>query len=220
MNTRNKTFLFWFSALTFALACVPTVGTPFPTVDPNQVNQIIAQTANAAGTQTAAALPSSTPTALTSTPENTFTPSPTFTSTVIFVLASPTSPPTSTVAFILGTGGTSNQDFACEVLSVSPPNGTTFRSRDEFDTTWRVKNIGQKNWTENNIDYVYENGATLHTVAGYDLQSDVRRGGSVDIVVDMEAPRRAGTYTTTWTLRRGTDSFCLMFLTINVRERN
>jgi hypothetical protein len=217
MNTRRTKFLFWFSTLTFLLACVPSLATPIPAVDPNQINQFIAQTANAAKTQTAAAMPSSTPTVVTPTPENTFTPSPTFTSTVIFVLASPTSPPTATATFSLGGGGTSSDDFACQVLSVSPPNGTSFNSREGFDATWQVKNIGQKNWSENNIDYVYDSGAQLHTVAGYDLQSDVRRGRTTNIVVDMEAPRRSGTYTTTWALRRGDNSFCRMTLTINVR---
>src|SRR5512134_4996 len=119
MNTRTNKFLVWSSVLAFILACAPTVATPFPTVDPNQVNQFIAQTANAAGTQTAAVLPTSTATeTLSPTPENTFTPSPTFTSTVIFILPVPIGPVTETATFSLGGGGTSADDFACEVLRV------------------------------------------------------------------------------------------------------
>lgn len=217
MSTRNKKFLLWFSALTFILACVPSIATPLPTVDPNRINQIIVQTANAAATQTAAALPRSTATVLTPTPQNTFTPSPTFTSTVIFVLSSPTSPATATATFSLGGGGTSADDFACEVRSVSPPNGTTFNGRDDFDVTWRVRNIGQKNWSEANVDFVFDSGTNMSDIAGYDLPSDVRRGETADLVADMEAPRRSGTYTTTWALRRGNNTFCRMNLTINVR---
>lgn len=203
--------------LAVVMACVPSLATPFPTVDPNQVNQIIAQTANAAGTQTAAALPSFTPTVLTPTPPNTFTPSPTFTSTVIFILASPTSPPTSTVVFVLGGGGTSADDFACRVESVSPSSGTSFDSRDDFDVTWRVRNIGQKNWNRNNIDFVFDSGTNMSDTAGYDLPADVGRDRTVDLVADLEAPRRSGTYTTTWALQRGTNAFCKVSLTINVR---
>lgn len=217
MSIRKRNFLLGFATLALVLACVPSIGTPFPTMDPNQVNQIIAQTANAAGTQTAAARPSFTPTVLTPTPQNTFTPSPTFTSTVIFILASPTSPPTATVMFILGGGGTSSDDFACQVLNVNPSNGTSFDGRDDFDVTWRVKNIGQKNWSRNNIDFVFDSGANMSETAGYDLPADVGRDDSISLVADLEAPRRSGTYTTTWALRRGTNSFCKMSLTIHVR---
>ncbi len=217
MSTRNGKFLLWFSTLTLILACVPSLATPFPTADPNQVNQIIAQTANAAGTQTAAARPSLTPTALTPTPQNTFTPSPTFTSTVIFLLASPTSPPTATVVFSLGSGGTSADDFACEIRSVSPANGTSFNGRAEFDVSWKVKNIGQKNWSEGAIDFVFDSGTSMSSTAGYDLPTDVKRGETIDLAVDLRAPRQSGSYTTIWALRRGNNSFCKMSLMINVR---
>jgi hypothetical protein len=218
MITRRMHYLFWFSALAIIVACVPSIGTAVPTVDPNQVNVFIAQTANAARTQTAAAMPTSTATAIpTQTPANTFTPSPTFTSTVIFVLASPTVPVTATSTFFLGGGGTSADDFACQVLSVSPPNGTTFDGRTDFDAVWRVKNIGQRNWNRTAIDYTYDSGAQMHKVAGYDLSADVRAGATTDITVDMVAPRNSGNYTTTWTLRRSNIEFCRMTLTINVR---
>lgn len=216
MNTRNVKYLLWFSMLILVLACVPSLATPFPTVDPDQINQIIAQTANAAATQTAAARPTLTPTVLTPTPQNTFTPSPTFTSTVIFLLASPTVP-TATVVFSLGSSGTSADDFACEVRSVSPVNGTSFNGRADFDVTWKVKNIGQKNWSEGAIDFVFDSGTSMSDTAGYDLPTDVKRQETIDLAVDLEAPRRGGSYTTTWALRRGNNSFCKMSLTINVR---
>lgn len=216
MSTYFRKLLLWFSMLTFVLACVPTIATPLPTVDPNQVNQIIAQTANAAGTQTAAALPSATATVLTPTPQNTFTPSPTFTSTVIFVLITPTGSATTTPAITLGGGGTSNDDYACEILAVSPAYGTAFNGRQEFDASWTVKNIGQRNWSADNIDIVFDSGTNLSEEAGFDLPSDLRRQGTIDLAIDMRAPRRAGTYTTTWALRRGNNSFCRMSLTIRV----
>lgn len=225
MSTRNIKFLFWFVILALIMACVPSFATPFPTANPNQVNQFIAQTANAAATRTAAAIPTSSPTSTATPTRLTDTPSPTFTSTVIFILASPTPivPPT---LVILGGGGssggsggsTSSDPYACQVLSVSPSNGTSFHSRDDFDATWHVKNIGTRNWDRTSIDFIYLSGAKIYKVAGYDLSKTVNSGSTVDLGVDMVAPKNAGTYTTTWTLSRGPNAtFCNVSLTIVVQ---
>lgn len=223
MQTRKKVLL-WFTVLALVMACAPTFGTPFPTADPGLINTFIARTANAAASQTAAVLPTHTPTETsTPTPENTATPSLTPTSTFIFVLASPTVIPTFT-SFVLGNGGssgasgaTSSEDLACQVIRVSPANGTTFNPRTDFDATWRVKNIGQKQWDRNSIDVVYESGAKIHKIAGYDLDRNVKVGESIDIVVDMIAPKDPGSYTTHWVLQASANVFCKMSLTINVR---
>jgi hypothetical protein len=229
MTTRNTKFLFWFVILALIMACAPAFATPFPTANPNQVNQFIALTANAAATRTAAAIPTSSPT-FTATPTRlTETPSPTFTSTVIFILASPT-PIASATLIVLGgggsssggggsgSGGTSSERYACQVISVTPANGTTFHSRDNFDAVWRVKNIGTRSWDHNSIDFIYLSGDKFYKVAGYDLSSNVSTGSTVNLGVDMIAPRNRGTYTTTWTLSVGTNqTFCDVSLTIVVR---
>ncbi len=214
MNTRRDKIALWFSALAFVLACIPSTGKPIPTVDPNQIDQFIVQTANAALTQTAEALPTFTGTATITPTLNTHTPSPTSTSTVIFELPSPT--PTITPTFALGGGGTSEDAFACEVLSVNPVSGTSFHSRASFDVTWRVRNIGERKWNEDVVKYVYESGDRLHTVASYVLESDVSPGDTLTAVVEMQAPEDPGVYSTTWSLQRGDNSFCPMFLTISV----
>lgn len=229
MSTRNTKFLFWFVIIALIMACVPSFATPFPTANPNQVNQFIALTANAAATRTAAAIPTSSPT-LTVTPTRaTETPSPTFTSTVIFILASPTPIVPATLIILggggssggsggSGSGGTSSERYACQVISVTPSNGSTFHSRDNFDAVWRVKNIGTRTWDHNSIDFVYLSGDKFHKVAGYDLSSNVSTGSTVNLGVDMVAPRNSGTYTTTWTLSVGPNqTFCNVSLTIVVR---
>lgn len=229
MSTRMK-FLFWLAIITVVMACVPSIAAPLPTANPNQVNQFIEQTANAAATKTAAALPSSTPTAtITPTPRNTDTPTLTSTATVIFILSSPTRPIPPTIAIIGGgggsggsggsggTGGSSSDNYACQVVSVSPSNGTAFDSRDNFDATWRVKNIGLKNWDRNSVDFTYLSGAKIHKIAGYDLSNTINAGQTADLAVDMVAPKDSGTYTTTWTLSVGNRTFCNMSLTIIVR---
>ena len=100
---------------------------------------------------------------------------------------------------------------------MSPANGTSFKARDDFDAVWKVKNIGQKNWDKNGVDYFYASGAKLHKVAAYDMSANVPVGSTTDIIVDMTAPKDAGSYSTTWTLRAGSKSFCNLSLRITVK---
>jgi hypothetical protein len=198
------------------MACAPSLVTPsVPTLDPGVVNTFIAQTVNAAASQTAASMPTITPSPTITPTVNTETPLPTATSTVVFVLSTPT--PLVIPTFTSVGGGTSNEDFSCQVTRVTPANGSTFDPRDDFDAVWTVRNNGQKNWDRNSIDFVYDSGDKLHKVSGYDLDENVRTGNSIDLGVDMRAPRNDGTYTTTWALRVGNDEFCTLRLTIVVR---
>lgn len=215
--TRKTKLLVWVIALALILACVPTLTAPsVPTVDPGAVNTFIAQTVNAAGSQTAAAMPSLTPSPTLTPTVSTETPLPTPTATVIFILSTPT--PLVIPTFTNVSSGTSNENFSCQVTRVSPANGSTFNPRDDFDAIWTVRNNGQRNWDRSDIDYVYSSGDRIHKVSGYDLDSNVKTGNSIDLGVDMQAPKDEGTYTTTWTMRRGDRTFCTMTLTIIVRE--
>ena len=220
MTAPHKTkLLVWVLALALIVACVvPTVGSPsVPTLDPGAAGTFIAQTVVAAGTRTAAAMPSLTPTPTLTPIQNTETPEPTFTSTVIFILSSPTPLVIPTFTLANTGGGSSSDNFACRITKVSPPNGSRFNSRDDFDAVWTVTNIGRKNWDRNAIDYVYSSGDKLHKVEGYDLSKNVKTGESLDLGVDMQAPKNSGTYTTTWTMRSGDKKFCTMTLTIVVK---
>jgi hypothetical protein len=221
--TRKTKLLIWATALVLIMACVPTLATPsVPTVNPGAANTFIAQTVIAASTRTAAAMPSLTPTPTVTPTRNTETPLPTATSTVIFILSSPTSRVIPTFTGLSsggggGGGGSSSDNYACQVTKVSPANGTSFNPRDDFDAVWTVKNIGQKNWDRNSVDYTYSSGAKIHKISGYDMSSNVKVGESIDLGVDMQAPKDSGTYTTTWTMRAGDKNFCTMTLTIAVK---
>jgi hypothetical protein len=138
---------------------------------------------------------------------------------VIFILSSPTPLviPTFTSSGGSGGGGTSNENFSCDVRRVSPANGTRFDPRADFDAVWTIRNNGQRNWDRNSIDILYSSGDRIHKVSGYDLDENVRVGNSIDVGVDMQAPKDPGTYNTTWVMRRGDDTFCTMTLTIAVR---
>lgn len=218
MSLLKNKLLMWFMALVVIMACVPTLNAApaVPTIAPGAVNTYIAQTANAASAQTAAAIPSLTPTLTsTPTPTSTETEEPTATNTVIFVLKSPTPfvIPTNTIT---GGGSTSSKDYACTIISVSPANGTVYNARTDFDAKWRVKNIGKKNWDRGSADYIYDSGNKIHKVSGYDFTKTVKVGETVDLGVDMEAPKDSGTYTTYWVIRIGSQKFCKMSLTIVV----
>jgi hypothetical protein len=215
--TRKTKLLVWMTALALIMACVPQLAAPsVPTVDPGAVNTIIAQTVIAASTRTAAAIPSLTPSPTITPTVATETPLPTATSTVIFVLSTPT--PLVIPTFTNVSSGNSNENLSCQVVRVSPANGTSFGPRDDFDAVWTVRNNGQRNWDRSNIDHIYSSGEKIHKVSGYDLDENVKTGNSIDLGVDMQAPKNEGTYTTTWTLRSGDKTFCSMTLTIVVND--
>ena len=214
--TRKTKLLVWVTALALIMACVPALATPqAPAIDPGAVNTFIAQTVNAASTQTAASMPSLTPSPTITPIVNTDTPIPTATATVIFILSSPT--PLIIPTFTSSGGGTSTENYSCQVTRVTPANGSAFNPRDDFDAIWTVRNNGQKNWDRNSVDYTYSSGAKIHKISGYDLDENVRVGNSLDLGVDMQAPKDNGTYTTTWTMHAGNKTFCTLTLTIVVR---
>ena len=218
-TTRKTKLLVWVTALALIMACVPALSAPsVPTLDPGAVNTFIAQTVNAASTQTAASRPSSTPSPTITPTVNTETPFPTATATVLFILSTPTPLVIPTFTNVSsGGGGSSSQNFSCQVTRVSPANGSSFNPRDDFDAVWTVRNNGQKNWERSNVDYFYSSGDKIHKVSGYDLDENVRVGNSIDLGVDMQAPKDPGNYTTTWTMRSGNKTFCTLTLTINVK---
>jgi hypothetical protein len=214
MTKRKTKYLFWFMALVTIMACVPGGAAPvMPTIDPNVIGTFIVQTANVAFTQTARAMPTLTHTPTITPTRATNTPEPTATNTVIFILSSPTAvvPATSTA------NATSNQAYSCQILSVTPANGTSFAGRTDFDATWKVRNNGQRNWNKDIVDYIYWSGDRIQKVDTYDLQTTIRRGESTDLIVDMVAPKNNGTYTTVWSMRAGTETFCTLSLTIVVK---
>jgi hypothetical protein len=212
MATSKTKYIFWFIALITIMACVPSLAAPVvPTLDPNAIVTYIAETAHAASTETVRALPTLTPTiTFTPTPRFTNTPEPTATSTIIFILASPTSLAPPTVA-------SSDKNYACQVISVTPANGTTFASRTDFDAKWKVRNIGKRNWDKGSVDYAYLSGDKFHKVSAYDLPQTIKVGETTDLIVDMLAPKDPGTYVTNWTLQVGPNNFCTMTLAIGVK---
>jgi len=219
---RKTKYLLWFLALVLVMACVPTLSaTPAvpPTLDPGGINQIIAQTANAASTRTALALPTSTSTRTPiPTPRGTHTTTPTPTETIVFVYNTPTTfvLPSVTATF----KPTSNKDYACEIID-SPKNREFYDPRVQFNVKWRVRNVGRQAWDRNAIDITYVSGDKFHLVEGYDLKRTTFIGEIADLIMEMKAPKDPGTYTTFWAmLDPGGKEFCKLKLTIIVVDKN
>lgn len=178
------------------LACTPILAptsTPPPAFDPNSANTAIVLTADSAATQTALlAGPSVTPT-FTPLPTNTALPSETPSPTFIFVLFTPTRPTsTPTLKFSsTQTGGTAgaNTKYACALISQSPADYSTIASRSDFDGKWEVKNIGTEVWDITSSDYRWVGGNSFQKQDVYDFDKSVNPGGSMNLIVDMVAPR-------------------------------
>jgi hypothetical protein len=194
------------------LACAPVaVATPsvaLPTFDPFLLNTIIAQTAGAAATQTFVLQPTLTPTpTITKTPTEVPTSTPTF----LFILFTPTVPSLTPTLFI------SSEPYFCRLVSQTPADNTTFSGGADFAALWQVMNIGASAWDANSVDYHYFSGDKFFKTAVYDLPASVPTGGQTDIIANMKAPKEAGTYVTTWSLRTGKGDFCKLKMTIIVK---
>ena len=213
MIQRNYRKCYFLITTAFVLACaapalVPASAPVIPTSDPNSINTSIVQTANAAASQTALMSPPTLTPTVTVLPTNTITETPT--PTFVFILATPTVPSATP------TQGSSDEKFACQVNSQTPPNNSGMARGADFETRWQVSNIGKNAWNSDNADYRYTGGDKIHKAAIYDLERSVPPGGSTEIVVAMKAPAGAGTYTTTWKITSGKTQFCTMNLTIVV----
>jgi hypothetical protein len=213
MLKQNYRMLAIFLAVALALACAPiAVATPppaIPTLDLLLLNTTIAQTAGAAATQTFVNLPTLTP-----SPTATKTPTevPSSTPTFLFII------PTSTVPSSTPTLDASAGPYACRVVSQTPGDGTAFARKKPFEMHWLVLNTGTNAWDSNSADYRYVGGDQLHKQSGYDFNQSVSVGGSVDLVVSMQAPDEPGTYTTKWQIALGKERFCTMSIKIVVNQ--
>jgi len=207
MLSRKTKLLGWFMVLVVVMACAPvfSAAPPLPTLDSGAINTYIAQTAESAATQTSVAIPTLSPTILpTSTMRYTKTPEPTATNTFIWIPASPTL-------------AANNQNYACQLISVTPASGSNFGPRDDFDITWKVKNVGKKDWDNKNAEFIYVSGDKIHKVSAYPFKKKVDVGVAVSLTASMQAPKNPEIYITTWGISIGSNLFCKVSFTIVVK---
>lgn len=210
MSRQNKPLL-WLLALVLIAACAPVLpaAPAVPTLDAAAINTIVAQTAAAASTQTSEAAAAS---LATPTPQ----PPPTATPTFILVYTSPTAPTLPIIATSTSKA-TGNRDYACRVLK-SPPNGVTYAPRTHFNAVWQFQNTGRQTWDSERVVFLYDSGDRFHITAAYNLPKTAEFGDVAEFIVEMEAPKNPGAYTTYWTLQNGDEKFCAVSLSIIVKE--
>ncbi len=153
----------------------------------------------------------------TSTPRSTKTPEPTATNTFIWIVKSPTNPVS---ASLTAAALTSSEKYACLPIDQDPSNWASFPPRQNFDATWRVKNIGKKAWGKEDVDFVYSSGDKFYKSSGYDFKATINPGVTGDLTVKMQSPKKPGNYTTIWAIRIGSNEFCKLRLSIVVKPAN
>ena len=218
-------------------ACIAPgqVEAPASTSVPGAVETVIFETAAAAQTQTLQSVP---PTqTLTNTPIATKTPtqSPTPTSTVLFLLPTNTQVVLPTLTRVLVSGGGSGSgsgkptktpnpnehDYTgtlrCALVGQDPPDGEAFRPRQKFTMVWTVKNTGTAAWRKHTIDYRYLGGDKFHDKPRYDMNFIVDPGETIDMEVEMHAPKEPGNYETIWVVGLNTGGICKMSLSLAVK---
>jgi hypothetical protein len=181
---------------------------PTATWSPPELPEIITEQVNSVEVQSTATervlLPSSTPlptrtSFILPTATNTFTPTATLTET-------PTITPT-------------NSAYQCKVMSAFPESGKEFTTGVDFDGRWTLKNTGTQVWEES-VDWVYVSGFKFQAIkdkVAFDLGKTVNTDESVEIIIDMLAPKDAGTYESIWSLKKNDLYFCQVTLKITVK---
>ena len=193
-----------------------------PTTDPNQVRDIVSTSVALTLTaeQTVQAAQASNTPLPTNTTEPTLTSLPTDTPVIPTLVVVPTATNTPFVPAGGGGGGPAPtpSPYQCQWVKQKPADWTVFKPGVDFDMVWTVKNTGTKNWEPTDIDLMYLRGQKMQTFFDLtDLPALVKPGQTIDLLVDMIAPKTPGNYSATWTLK-GAHEFCPLTISITVAE--
>ncbi|HSM25822.1 MAG TPA: NBR1-Ig-like domain-containing protein [Anaerolineaceae bacterium] len=168
-------------------------------------------------TQQALANPSATNTNTSIPPTHTPLPSP----TPIPPTHTATSPPptdTPPPATATPTSTATRTDFNCQVVSSSPAMNQTYPPGGDFDGKWTFKNTGSEIWDKEKVEFVFISGTKFQVyVDKLAFSKNINKGESIEFIIDMLAPRSAGTYTATWGLKREGTVFCSSMIQIIVK---
>ncbi|MBT3187774.1 MAG: hypothetical protein HN736_13455 [Anaerolineae bacterium] len=194
--------------------------TPAATPQPSSVETIVAATYAVAKAQTAAAMPTATLIPPTPTkPRITSTP---FSTPTIFVVSSFTPSPTITATPAYTptniTSGSGDILYACNIVKLSPESTYTVKPNEEFKWTWEVENIGTAKWWPDTAQVKYASGAEYYIKKHAAIDKPTDPGEIAIFKIKMRAPKETGTYTTTWSMRKGIHYFCYAQLKIVVKR--
>ncbi|PKO00386.1 MAG: hypothetical protein CVU42_04225 [Chloroflexi bacterium HGW-Chloroflexi-4] len=196
-----------------------------PTVDPvalqATVDASVAQAVLAtalAQTSTAAAMPTSTFTATaTLEPTATETATATSTATATAAVVIPTATNTYVPTVAKPTATSTPLPYTCSLVSTSPSAGTKMSANADFDSSWKIKNTGSKDWQVGYVDLRYVSGTKMQTLADvFDVNVALARGAEHTIIIDMKAPGTAGKYTASFALVMEGITMCTLPVNIEV----
>ena len=98
--------------------------------------------------------------------------------------------------------GTPDMSF---VADVTIPDDTVMEPGQVFTKTWRLKNSGDINWTEE-YSLVFVEGEQLGATSPQILTETVKSGATTEPSVEMQAPEVEGTYTGWWQMKDAKDN--------------
>jgi hypothetical protein len=104
----------------------------------------------------------------------------------------PTSQPTA--------GRPCDQAGAGNPIDVAIPDDTVMQPNQSFTKIWRLVNVGTCTWTKD-YSVTFFSGEQMGAPANVNLRGDVAPGQTVDITVDMIAPKDSGNYQGNWKLK-------------------
>ncbi len=109
--------------------------------------------------------------------------------------------------------------FTCAVTKQAPDTWAQMSPSTDYDATWTIKNTSSSAWVRGNTDIVYISGTKMQKRGDrFDLKGDVAAGTSVDVAIDMLAPKDAGSYSATWALSNGSSTLCVFNVSIVVTK--
>jgi hypothetical protein len=220
MTQTIKRILFTTMALIVLLtACLPQQqATQDPAEVANQVATAVALTISAAQAQTQAAQPLPTNTTLpTQTDSAPPSATPIIPSATPFVIV----PLTSTVAPSGGGGGGGGAPaplpgWDCTPINNQPRDNTVFKSGNEFDIKWTIKNTGTKTIPAK-LDVKYFSGPIMMKVPTDTFRElpEIKPGETAVIIIDAVAPAEKGFHVMTWRVE-GNPTPCAPYVAIIV----
>jgi hypothetical protein len=108
--------------------------------------------------------------------------------------------PSATSAQSSGGSSYTTPDDWLKLISSSPVDGSYFAPKESFKKTWTVKNTGTTTWTKD-FDLVYYSGTRMTDKTVIPIPTTVKPGKSIDLSLNLVAPKTPGTYQGFWMLR-------------------
>jgi len=84
-----------------------------------------------------------------------------------------------------------------QFISETIPDGTVFNAGQDFDKSWRLKNVGTCTWNTN-YKMIFADGNKMGGPSSKNLTISVAPGEQYDFLIDQTAPNSAGTYKGFW----------------------